>query len=314
MCQPLMKEKPMAPAPGYLENNKEYQACQGNSLVNLSYQNKDFGLFAFENIFYIKKRIYHDPIPTKRKWKRSKIFTFSKSSRNRMFQLLAKVQRAFKVAPVHCTLTYHNKFNLKERSFATDFHAFLIALKRQFPGIYYIWRLERQKRGAPHYHIMLFLQDIKDDRVFEKLQVIARVIWCKIVDKNDKDLYQYGCKITKILNYRVACSYFSKYLAKEEAFFDEDMRGRRWGYSRDLPIDCQTEALLTKREVVRLSRVIRKWLFSKARSKFKWYRNVGITYNYKIYLNIELLNKLLGFIQGFTVPSDDDIFIIAENN
>jgi len=57
--------------------------------------------------------------------------------------------------PSFVTLTYHDHFP-SPRASKKHLKAFLERVKYSFPEVWGMWKLEPQKRGAPHFHLMLF--------------------------------------------------------------------------------------------------------------------------------------------------------------
>src|SRR6185503_11803793 len=54
------------------------------------------------------------------------------------------------------TLTYPKQFPSDPGSYRSHLASFFKRLKRAFPTFSAIWKLEFQKRGAPHYHVLIF--------------------------------------------------------------------------------------------------------------------------------------------------------------
>jgi len=107
----------------------------------------------------------HKIIPensTKQK-KRGLIHGFSRSSRRRMMQFLAKV-RLDGLLPLFGTTTYPDIFPDEAERFKRDLQTLIERLKRRFPLIGLLWRLEFKKRKsgvnagkvAPHFHWLLW--------------------------------------------------------------------------------------------------------------------------------------------------------------
>jgi len=59
---------------------------------------------------------------------------------------------------VGVTLTYPAEFPVARAS-KEHFRKWLAKLHRRHPGAWGIWKIEPQERGAPHYHVVLFLPD-----------------------------------------------------------------------------------------------------------------------------------------------------------
>jgi hypothetical protein len=95
--------------------------------------------------------------------KRGEIHGFSRASRRRMMQFLAKV-RLNELLPLFGTTTYPDIFPTEADKFKRDLQTLIERLKRRFPLVGLLWRLEfkRRKSGvnvgkvAPHFHWLLW--------------------------------------------------------------------------------------------------------------------------------------------------------------
>jgi hypothetical protein len=95
--------------------------------------------------------------------KRGQIHGFSRASRRRMMQFLAKV-RLDEQLPLFGTTTYPDIFPEDAEKFKRDLRTLIERLKRRFPGVGLLWRLEFKKRKsglnagkiAPHFHWLLW--------------------------------------------------------------------------------------------------------------------------------------------------------------
>lgn len=88
---------------------------------------------------------------------RGKILTFSKESRRRLMRLLNSVNRDEVALPYFVTLTYHNTWPSSRAGRKKHLDAFQKRMERAYGKFAAVWRLEFQKRGAPHYHLLIFL-------------------------------------------------------------------------------------------------------------------------------------------------------------
>lgn len=95
--------------------------------------------------------------------KRGQIHGFSRASRRRMMQFLAKV-RLDELLPLFGTTTYPDIFPDEAESFKRDLRTLIERLKRRFPRSGLLWRLEFKVRKsgvnagkvAPHFHWLLW--------------------------------------------------------------------------------------------------------------------------------------------------------------
>ena len=85
---------------------------------------------------------------------RSAIKGFSKNSRRRLLYKFAKMKKS--VLPVIVTLTYPNEYTHDSKQWKNDLENLFKRMVRLWPGAAFIWKLEPQKRGAPHFHLMVW--------------------------------------------------------------------------------------------------------------------------------------------------------------
>jgi len=162
--------------------------------------------------------------------KRKKITSFSVASRRRLMYTIAKIVRTAKL-PMFVTLTYPDKFPNPDRA-KRDLKVFLQRLAREFPKSGLIWKMEPQKRGAPHFHILIW------GITLAELRSWVDVNWYDIAGDEDINhlLWHMGkcgnkhC-VQKVNSWRGVWSYASKYLGKtfDVAGWGEVHTGRFWG-------------------------------------------------------------------------------------
>lgn len=184
--------------------------------------------------------------------KRGKIVRFSASSRRRLLRLTARLLVG-KMRATFLTLTFSGVPDYE--SAKTAFKRFVMRLTRKFKAASAIWRMEKQKRGAIHFHLIVFNMDYwkqsQVQRAWEECTGEAR----SIVD------------IRLLRGTRQVFRYVSKYVAKVDA--EEDLTsleclsyrhaegelssGRWWGVIRRkmLPFAPVRIAVLTGREVIK---------------------------------------------------------------
>lgn len=81
------------------------------------------------------------------------ISSFSNKSRLNLMKRLSTIHRKAEFRAI--TLTYKDNVNDKGQ-YKKDLHAFLQRLRIDHPRIGAIWKLEFQKRGAAHFHLIVF--------------------------------------------------------------------------------------------------------------------------------------------------------------
>lgn len=127
-------------------------------------------------------------------------------------------------------------------------------------GARYIWRLELQARGAPHWHLILWCSD--------ECAAGARQAWHRTAAAGSRAHQRYGYHAVKLESYRQASIYVSKYVAKSAERTGEKLHGHRhWGASRDLPTAPHSEAEITERQYDKLRRIARRLIRSRNRTR-----------------------------------------------
>lgn len=162
-----------------------------------------------------------------------KIRSFSRRSRSRLNKKIASIRK--NQIPCFVTLTYHNQYPTEFEDFKYHLHKFFVNLHHKFPNFGAIWKLEFQKRGAPHYHLLIWGVSVKD------LQEYVPAIWNKIAGYESiehlawhKGELGHGNKhcVQEINSWHGVTSYAAKYFSK----VDETLRsGRIWGVRGHVP-------------------------------------------------------------------------------
>ena len=225
--------------------------------------------------------------------KRGRIDNFTPKSRRRMMDKLNQVDQA-KLAPhkYFTTLTYAD-FDHDRRKWNAHRRAFEKRIKRRYDIQAMVWKLEPQKRLAPHFHYLIFAhEEIDNDELAQ--------CWHDIAGQNNPDHLAWhrgdlgnGNKpcTTKIEYFDGVKSYVSKYCSKE---IEGDTLpawwrgGRFWGGMQDLPITIETVEI-TPREAFDIRRVMRKLYESKTK---KIYKTRGIQ-GVKLYCKPDTTQRLI---------------------
>jgi len=162
-----------------------------------------------------------------------KIRSFSRRSRSRLNKKIATVRKS--EIPCFVTLTYHEQYPTDFEEFKYHLHKFFANLHHKFPTFGAIWKLEFQKRGAPHYHLLIWGVSVED------LQKYIPSIWNKIAGYGSIEHLAWhngelghGNKhcVQEINSWNGVTSYAAKYFSK----VDETLRsGRIWGVRGHVP-------------------------------------------------------------------------------
>lgn len=198
----------------------------------------------------------------KRKAKRSKIIKFSKRSAKRLRHVVRNSEDTWKA---FITLTYPENFPCDGRKTKAHLNAFLQWLRRQ--GIKYVWVLEFQLRGAPHYHILV-------SDYIPKTELSER--WYRIVGSGDEKHLKAGTQIQAIKSKRHLYGYLSSYINKlAQKILPKEFEnvGRFWGASRNLLVFKIFQKIGHYYKLVRNIKLLRRWYKAYLREfgiKWKW--------------------------------------------
>lgn len=152
------------------------------------------------------------------------------------------------------TLTYPREFPAHCAA-KNDLRAFLKRISRKWGKRGAIWRIENQKRGAPHFHIILFLAAAVPQREFGEW--VSRS-WHDVVGSGDENHLFYGARTELFRSARGVSSYCSKYVSKSE---DGDrvrlIEGRQWGREGDFPEE-RLDFFFFEKDFFRFWRIVRR--------------------------------------------------------
>jgi len=202
--------------------------------------------------------------------RRGIITEFSRSSRRRLLRTVSKTKK--ENLPVFVTLTYPSEFPGDPAEWKRHLHNFLRRLAYKFENVSGVWKLEPQKRGAPHYHLMIWGVKYVD------LLAFVPEKWYRVVGSGDEKHLRAGTRVEKVRTWRGVMSYCAKYLGKEV----KDMPGwsavgRYWGvFQRDaVPWAELVTVDVTYKQAAQIMRYLRRYAHLKSRS----YRSLEIFVN-----------------------------------
>lgn len=196
--------------------------------------------------------------------KRGGIKGFSIQSRRRMLEQIASIKRDA-ILPCFVTLTYPNEFPTVARS-KRDLKIFHQRMVRKFPQIGLMWKLEPQKRGAPHFHMLVWN--------VERLDLFMWVVnnWYEIAGNGDirHKLFHMGCLkdsepcVSQVKSFKGVWFYAAKYIGKtfEVAEWGKTWTGRFWGTvnRQNIPFGSIQTIELSENEIVQIMRYQRKFM------------------------------------------------------
>jgi hypothetical protein len=207
-----------------------------------------------------RERLKHQRVkkdPPKRE--KGDIKAFSKKARLRLLKKLNRFDFKAKGLPFFITLTYPQRYPEDSRTYKNDLDVFRKRLKRRFGDMEYIWRLEAQKRGAPHYHFIIYFEDRPSLGVLKEW---VSKNWFEVVQrkwrKRDEKHLKAGTNCKEVDRYRQMVVYVSKYMTKveQDSLLDQ---GRYWGASRNWGDKLASEPL-EGRELIEFRRLVKRYI------------------------------------------------------
>jgi len=167
------------------------------------------------------------------------IHGFSKASRKRMTDGLAEWRNLTGKA-FFITLTYHEEWGEHFSAWKRDLDVFIKRMRRKFPDVGGIWKLEFQRRGAPHFHLIICSDSLTTR---ENLIEWVTEAWGEIAHENSIYKGEFSTNVRKINSHRHAMHYASKYMSKEVPqrvseetgeILGEIATGRCWAFFGDV--------------------------------------------------------------------------------
>jgi hypothetical protein len=192
---------------------------------------------------------------------RDRVRGFSRESRTNLLRRLASINRqafkAFKGRIIFVTLTYPGEYPQNPARCKGHLKALHKRLQRMYGPFAAFWRLGIQKRGAWHFHLLLFVGPS-----FGPIGELRRFIsssWYEVTGKVSEGHLHAGTRVEAVKRWREATSYVERYMAKPEEFPKGLQTGRIWGvWNKELlPIRWVTVEV-SLRDAFKIRRIYRK--------------------------------------------------------
>lgn len=192
---------------------------------------------------------------------RGAIKNYSRASRRRLMRTMGKIDT--RQIPVFVTLTYPAEYPQASITWKNHLNAFDRRLRRRFPRAAFGWKLEPQRRGAPHFHLLVWNVD------YCLLKLWAGRAWYEVVKSGDAKHLRAGVRVEQIRSWRGVKSYAAKYLGKVQELPEGwEAPGRIWGFrhSEDIPWAAAVRLHVTDRQAARLMRCLRRYAHLRMRA------------------------------------------------
>lgn len=244
-----------------VHKGREHPLAEG-SLGLPPYLNAPPEVRIYEHSVEVERPKPEDWTPPAPPEKRGEVTEFSRKSRRRLIQKMMKVESSRLSDPVFLTLTWHEEWEADHDLVQSQLNAFLQAVRRKWDDYEYIWRLEFQKRGAPHIHMILWRSAGSKPLDANDVEEWASEVWHRITEEPSAHHEEYGADCRQIDSWREASAYVSKYCAKIEDRPEVEYTGRRWAASQSLPTDPVSSYVADLPYIHQLRRILRRWISS----------------------------------------------------
>ncbi len=224
-----------------------------------------------------------------------KKYSFGASKRCKFF-----MRNTGHLMKVIITLTYPNDYPMDGVTVKKHLHRFLLWLT--YHGYKYIWVLEFQERGAPHFHILVD-KEIHHQKVAE--------CWYKIVGSKDEKHLKAGTEVRAIRAKGSIGYYLTTYMekAKQKAVpVEYEKVGRFWGNSKNLLKENKMKIYGSRDDITQLKDSLkvarhfdraqkRAWerkarAKGKKKNKFKKFYNNYLSYSLRVTNSDKLIAEL----------------------
>jgi hypothetical protein len=219
---------------------------------------------------------------------RVRVRGFSRESRTNLLRRLASINRgafkAFKGRMIFVTLTYPGEYPQDPVVCKRHLKALRKRLQRKYESFAAFWRLGIQKRGAWHFHLLLFVGPS-----IGPVSTLRRFIsssWYEVTGKVSEGHLRAGTRVEAVKRWKQATSYVERYMAKPEEFPEGLETGRIWGIWNEelLPVRWE-RAQVSLRDAFKIRRIYRRLAKRKGS---------GSLHNITVFVRHENVVRLLG--------------------
>jgi hypothetical protein len=191
---------------------------------------------------------------------RSEIKEFSGKSRQRLRMDLSKVDQSKAGKAIFAGLTYPDSFPTDAEMFKGHLDAFGKRFLRSYPHAAFHWKLEFQKRDAPHFHPIFWNLSTEPADVRKFRKWLART-WFEVVGSNDPKHLAAGTSADVIRSQFGIMRYVGPYVANDDQSRPGWKVGRYWGIvgRKNIHYAIASQVTLTQRESLLVWRAARRY-------------------------------------------------------
>jgi hypothetical protein len=223
---------------------------------------------------------------------RDRVKGFSRESRRNLLRRLASINRsafrAFKGRIIFVTLTYPHEWPEEPELCKRHLKSLRKRLQREYGTFTAFWRMGIQRRGAWHFHLLLFVGP--SFGTVDELRRFISSSWYEVTGKVSEGHFRAGTRVVAVQRWREVTSYVERYMAKPEEFPENLQTGRIWGIWNEqfLPVRWKTVEI-SLRDAFRIRRIYRKLARRKGSGSL---RRITVFVRYE---NVVRLLQFLGY-------------------
>jgi hypothetical protein len=159
-------------------------------------------------------------------------------------------------------------------------------LQRKFGDFAGFWRMGIQKRGAWHFHLLLFVGPSIGP--VSELRRFVSSSWYEVTGKVSEGHLRAGTRVVAVRRCKQATSYVERYMAEPEEFPEGLQTGRIWGIWNEQLLPVRWEKVeVSLRDAFRIRRIYRKLARRKGSSSLS---------RIKVFVKYENVVRLLEFL------------------
>ena len=253
-------------------------------------------------------------VPPKRETEDIK--AFSNNARRRFLLKLAHINLQVYKSPIFVTLTYQNILPKDNRELKQHLNNFLQQMRRYRAKFQYVWRLEFQQRGAPHFHFVLFpLQNFKNKDVLIYKRFFQNA-WRKAIGSWSEAMQLYSVDVKATDGKRQVFSYLAKYTAKKSEVESTTYKGRFYGFSRELNLEPLLKAELTSYDLKQLRSIVLEYMKQKLKLSPEYINYLLFDPRVEIFASLEEMQIILDTFYSlkYTIPNESFLNDFAQLN
>ena len=171
------------------------------------------------------------------------IKSFSQKSRMKLFTIFNQLNYSSYGVPLFLSATWHYDSPDTMKSIKLFLKKFRQMLDRILPPFHYIWKLEYQDRGVPHFHILIFPLNKTQKFYSKETEIMIKSKWIQLKQCKCKHCHSYSIKVIQCQTKLMSVAYISKEIAKVEDRYETHDLGRIWGSSTGLRIN-KTDSII----------------------------------------------------------------------